>query len=215
MRKVLFYSLIGLAIGAAGCDNKGGGSDNYSTTTEKTGSGEGDEVIVSNETEAEKVTDSAEISTGAPVTYVYVTDAEFVTAAASGGMLELELGKVASQKASAAEVKKFGDHMVTDHTKANNELKSLAGKKKWILPTKMSALHQASFDRISKLTGEDFDKEYMAQMVMDHEKTVAMFEQANQKAIDTDLKSFASKTLPSLRMHLDMARENNNKVKAM
>src|SRR5688500_14725755 len=139
MKKITFSFLFGLAVCfGSGCDNKGGGSDNYSTSTEKVGSGEGDEITTGNETEAGETTDSAEISTGAPVTYAYASDAEFVTAAASGGMLEVELGKVASQKGAAAEVKKFGDHMVTDHSKANTELKSLAGKKNWTIPAKMN-----------------------------------------------------------------------------
>ena len=215
MKKITINALLGLALCVGlGCDNKGGGSDNYSTSTEKIGSGEGDEIATgTDETETDNATDSAEISTGAPVTYAYTSDADFVAMAASGGMLEVELGKVAAQKGNAAEVKKFGQHMVTDHTKANTELKTLADKKKMTVPAKMNAEHQSAFDRISKLSGAEFDKEYMNQMVMDHEKTVAMFEQANQKAADTDLKAFASKTLPALRMHLDMARENNNKVK--
>ena len=217
MKKVTSSILIALAVCLGfSCDNKGGG-DNYSTPTEEIGSGEGDEISVGGETDAEaaRASDSAEISTGAPATYVYISDQDFVTMAASGGMLEVELGKVAEQKGNAADVKKFGQHMVTDHTKANNELKTLAGKKKWTVPASMNAEHQAAYDRISKMTGQDFDREYMSQMVMDHEKTVAMFEKANQKAQDTDLKAFASKTLPTLRMHLDMARENNNKIQGM
>lgn len=214
MRKVTFSVLMALAVGfGSGCDNKGGG-DNYSTTTEKVGSGEGDELAVGSDADSESVrnTDSAEISTGAPATVAYSSDPDFVAMAASGGMLEVELGKVAAQKGAAAEVKKFGQHMVTDHTKANNELKALADKKKISVPAYMSADHKATFDRVSGLSGKDFDREYMAQMVTDHEKTVSLFEQANQQAQDADLKAFASKTLPALRMHLDMARENNNKV---
>ena len=212
MKKFTFNFLFGLAVCLGfSCDKKG--SDNYSTSTEKVGSGEGDEIINNNDSDAVRTADSAEISTGAPTTPVYASDAEFVTAAASGGMLEVGLGKVAAQYGAAAEVKEFGHHMVTDHTKAINELKSLADNKKWILPTQMNAEHQATFDRISKLSGKDLDREYMKQMVTDHEKTISMFEQANQKATDTDLKAFASKALPTLRMHLDMARESNNKVK--
>ena len=130
-------------------------------------------------------------------------------------MLEVKLGKVAAQGGESAEVKKFGDHMVTDHTKALHELNALADKKNWTFPIKMNAGHQAAYDRISKLSGKDFDREYMNRMEKDHEKTVALFELANQKATDTELKSFASKTLPTLRMHLDMARESNNKVKGI
>lgn len=217
MKKFTFSALLGLAICfGSGCDKKNGG-DNYSTSTEKVGSGEGDEVITADaDSDDHQAADSAEMTTGAPAAGpAYTSDADFVTMAGSGGMLEVELGKVAAQKGAAAEVKKFGQHMVTDHTKANSELKALAEKKKWTVPAKMNAEHQAAYDRISKLSGKEFDKEYMNQMVMDHEKTVALFEHANQKAQDADLKSFTSKTLPTLRMHLDMARESNNKVQSM
>jgi putative membrane protein len=157
--------------------------------------------------------DTTSIVTGKPGVPIYNSDAEFVAMAASGGMMEVELGKVAAQKASNAEVKKYGQQMVTDHGKANDELKSLASKKNWVRPANMLPDHQATFDRISKLSGKDFDRDYMAQMVLDHETDVAMFEQATQKATDTDLKAWTSKTLPTLRSHLDMARNINSKVK--
>lgn len=215
MKRITFSAFFAVAICFGfGCDNKGG--DNYSTSTEKVGSGEGDEIATSStDSEAIQSADSAEMTTGAPTTPPYASDADFVAEAGSGGMLEVALGKVATQKASNAEVKKFGQHMVDDHSKANTELKSLAGKKKWTIPAKMNAEHQATYDRLSKLSGKEFDKEYMAEMITDHETDVALFDQATQKAQDTDLKAFASKTLPTLRMHLDMARETNNKVSAM
>ena len=219
MRKITFSAILALAIGLGfSCENKKGSEDNanYSTSTEKIGSGEGDELGAGTSdtaTNLETSTDSAEITTGAPPTPIYTSDADFVARAASGGMLEVELGKMAAQKATNADVKKFGQHMVDDHSKANTELKSLAGKKKWTIPTKMNAEHQTAYDRISKLTGNAFDRDYMAQMVLDHTTTVAEFEQATQKATDADLKAFASKTTPTLRMHLDMARQANDKVK--
>jgi putative membrane protein len=222
MRKFTFSAVLALAIGLGfGCEKKRTGDDNanYSTTTEKMGSGEGDELTTEpadkTTTDLETSTDSAEITTGAPPTPTYTSDADFVAKAASGGMLEVELGKIAAQKASNADVKKFGQHMVDDHSKANTELKSLAGKKKWTFPVKMKMEHQIAYDKISKLSGAAFDRDYMAQMVLDHTSTVAEFEQATQKATDADLKAFASKTTPTLRMHLDMARQTNDKVKDM
>jgi putative membrane protein len=222
MKRIAFSAFIALAIGLGfSCEKKRTENDNpnYSTATEKIGSGEGDELGTKPEdnatTDLETSTDSAEITTGAPPTPVYTSDADFVARAASGGMLEVELGKVAAQKATNADIKKFGQHMVDDHSKANTELKTLAGKKKWTLPAKMNEEHQAAYDRVTKMTGAAFDRDYMAQMVNDHTTTVGEFEQATQKATDADLKAFASKTTPTLRMHLDMARQTNDKVKNM
>ncbi len=215
MKKITFGSLFALAVCFGfGCDNKGGGSDNYSTSTEEIGSGEGDE-IAGTDNDAAQAADSAEMTTGAPATFVYVSDSNFVAKATSGGILEVQLGQAATTKGSSAEVKKFGKKMVEDHSKANAELKEIARKKGWPAEQRMAVEEKTDYNRISGLSGNDFDREYMSKMVSDHEKTIAMFEQATQKATDPDLKAFASKTLPNLRMHLDMARENNNKLQGM
>jgi putative membrane protein len=220
MKKITLNAALALAVCLTmSCEKKREAGDNYSTPTEKIGSGEGDEISKDeNVGQDENVgmetpQDTTSIVTGKPGVPLYTSDAEFVAMTASGGMLEVELGKIAAQKASNAEVKKFGQHMVTDHSKANDELKSLATKKNWVRPAQMLPEQQSTFDRISKLSGKDFDRDYMAQMVLDHETTIGMFENANKQAKDTDLKSWASKTLPTLRMHLDMARNLNSKVK--
>jgi putative membrane protein len=96
--------------------------------------------------------------------------------------------------------------MVTDHTAANTELTQLAAGKKVTLPTALDAKHQAMVDKLSKLTGADFDREYMKMMVNDHEKAVKMFQDQSQKGTDADAKSFAAKTLPTLQSHLQLAR---------
>jgi putative membrane protein len=127
---------------------------------------------------------------------------EFVEDAAHGGMAEVELGKLATSKAKDAEVKKFGQMMVTDHTKANNELKTLAQTKKWTLPTDAGP-HKDTIEELGKLSGEEFDRAYVDQMVEDHEADVEAFEEQAQSSADAELKAFAAKTLPTLKEHLE------------
>jgi putative membrane protein len=127
---------------------------------------------------------------------------EFAEDAAHAGMAEVELGKLASSKAKDAEVKKFGQMMVTDHTKANAELKALAGTKKWTLPADAGP-HKETVDELGKLSGEEFDRAYVDQMVEDHEADVEAFEEQANSSPDAELKAFAAKTLPTLKKHLE------------
>ncbi len=140
--------------------------------------------------------------------------ASFMVKVASGGMMEVEMGKIAAKNAMNADVKAFGQMMVTDHTKANNELKALAAAKNVTLPTTMGEEHQEHMDRLSKLQGAEFDREYMSHMVEDHEEDIEHFrEAANANDYDAEVKAFASKTLPVLEKHLESARTTNDKVK--
>lgn len=140
-------------------------------------------------------------------------DKEFMTKAAIGGMAEVAGGQMASSKATDAGVKAFGSRMVTDHGKANDELKTLAAQKGMALPTDVDAEHKDMADKMSKKSGKDFDKAYMDDMVKDHEKVVAAFQKASQNAADPDLKAWATKTLPTLQDHLKMAKETQSKLK--
>jgi putative membrane protein len=133
--------------------------------------------------------------------------------AAQGGMAEVMLGQMASSKATSADVKNFGNRMVSDHGKANDELKQLAQNKGMALPADVDADSKKMSDKLSKATGKDFDKEYISGMVDDHEKDVKEFEKASKDAKDPDLKAWASKTLPTLQDHLKMAKETKSKVK--
>lgn len=137
-----------------------------------------------------------------------LTDAEktFIIAAAQGGMAEVSLGTLAAQKALRAEVKSFGNRMVSDHGKANDELKALATNKGLALPTELSKEQNKAGDDLAKATGKDFDRAYVAAMVADHEKDVAEFENAMQEVKDPDLQAWVSKTLPTLQEHLRMAK---------
>ena len=119
---------------------------------------------------------------------------------------------VTAQKAANPEVKKFGQTMVTDHSKANAELKALAAKKNISIPTEMGS-HKSDIEKMSKLSGADFDRQYVDDMVADHETDVAEFEKQAMSAKDPDVKAFAAKTLPTLKRHLEMIKAIQAKMK--
>jgi putative membrane protein len=132
-------------------------------------------------------------------------DAKFIKEAAAGGMAEVELGQLAAQKASSDQVKQFGQRMVDDHSKANDQLKQLASQKNIDLPQGPSAKHKATKAQLEKLSGDDFDRAYMADMLKDHKKDVADFQRESKTAHDPDIKNFAAQTLPTLQEHLKQA----------
>ncbi|MEO7538513.1 MAG: DUF4142 domain-containing protein [Pyrinomonadaceae bacterium] len=137
--------------------------------------------------------------------------AEFIKEAGEGGMEEVALGKLATQRSKNAEVKKFGQMMVDDHSKAKEELKALAGKKNIPVPADMGA-HKSEVDSLSALAGPDFDKKYVEMMVGDHEKDVAAFQMQADNSSDPDVKAFAAKTLPTLKKHLDAIQAIKGKM---
>jgi len=138
---------------------------------------------------------------------VSMADKTFIKKAAQGGLAEVELGKLATEKASNEEVKKFGQRMVDDHTKANDQLKDVAAQKHIDLPTEPTAKDKATKARLEKLSGERFDLAYMRDMVMDHKTDVSEFARESQSAKDPALKNFARRTLPTLRQHLKEAEK--------
>jgi predicted outer membrane protein len=125
--------------------------------------------------------------------------------AAESGMAEVALGNLALQRSQNESVKSFARQMVDDHTTANNELMSMAQGKSIVLPTTMDKMHQAAMDKMSGLSGADFDHQFMMQMVKDHKAAVALFEKTSASSKDSDAKAFAAKHLPTLRSHLEMA----------
>ena len=141
-------------------------------------------------------------------------DQAFAKEAATGGLAEVALGNLARQKASSSDVKAFGDRMVTDHSKANDELKQWAASNSVTLPADLDAKSKATQDRLSKLSGDAFDKAYMKDMVADHKKDVAAFKKESTSGKNTDLKAWAGKTLPTLEDHLKMAQDTASKVGA-
>jgi putative membrane protein len=142
-------------------------------------------------------------------------DRTFAMKAAQGGMAEVQLGKLAVDRASSQKVKDFGQKMVDDHSKASDQLKSIAAKENLTLPTSLSTKDQALKDRLSNLSGPAFDKAYMNSMVKDHETDIAEFQKEANSGSNPDLKNFASQTLPTLQQHLDLAKSTASSVGAM
>ncbi|MEO6192263.1 MAG: DUF4142 domain-containing protein [Thermoanaerobaculia bacterium] len=131
-------------------------------------------------------------------------DTKFMRGAATGGMEEVELGKLAAQKASNPDVKNFGQHMVDDHSKANDQLKELAAQKGVTLPAGMSNQQKHDVGKLAKLSGAAFDSTYVSMMVQDHKKDVAEFQKESKSGKDSDVKGWAGTTLPTLEGHLKM-----------
>jgi putative membrane protein len=141
------------------------------------------------------------------------SERKFIEETAAHGMAEVELGKLAQQKGSSDQVKQFGERMVKDHTKANDELKQIAAAKGVELPTEMEREHRREIEKLSKLSGEEFDREYMKAMVDDHEKDVKKFEKMAEDAKDPQVKEFASSTLPVLKQHEQLAETTHAALK--
>jgi putative membrane protein len=129
-----------------------------------------------------------------------VKDKTFMKKAAKGGMMEVAMGNLAAQNGQNDNVKSFGKRMVTDHSKANGELKSIAAQKGVTLPSKEPTLKWSS------------DKTYMDMMVKDHEKDLAEFQEEAKTGSDPEVKKFAKDTAKVVQEHLDLAKETQSKL---
>ena len=136
----------------------------------------------------------------------------FATKAARGGLAEVQLGQLAAEKATDPDVKSFAQRMVTDHTKANDELQQLASSKGWTLPSTLDAKARGTMAKLEKDTGAAFDRAYMNAMVADHNADVAAFRGYSKSGRDAELRSWAGSTLPTLEEHQKMAKETAGKL---
>ncbi|MFN2475451.1 MAG: DUF4142 domain-containing protein [Chthoniobacterales bacterium] len=130
-------------------------------------------------------------------------DRDFMMTAAKGGMMEVYMGEMAQKMGQSADVKKIGARMVTDHTKANNELMTIASAK----GVKLDTRH-----KMSKMDSTNFDQVYLAEMMKDHQKDIAEFQREAQSGMDPDVKKFAAKTLPTLQQHMQMVKAASGKA---
>ncbi len=138
---------------------------------------------------------------------------DFLSKAAAGGMLEVQLGQLAQQKAASQRVKDFGLMMVRDHTKGNDELKALATHQGIAIPQTISNEGQKHLDELGKKNGKDFDKDYMDLMESDHKEDIEEFTDASKKVDDLAVKNFATQTVPMLQMHLDSVKAVKESLK--
>jgi putative membrane protein len=138
-------------------------------------------------------------------------DQQFVLEAGSSGLYEVQAGQKALTKSSDGRVRTIAQHMIDDHTKANNALMALAQRKgvpaASIVP---SAQHLSMLQRLDTLSGTDFDREYFTQQRDAHTQAIAKFQAQANNGFDRDLRDFAAATLPTLRGHLDMVNNNNS-----
>ncbi len=210
MKKLNLTTISALAVfGLAACNGSATNTVN-TTNVNRAAMNTNSNVAVVVNTNANTMTNTMSNTAGGNVSSA---DTEFMNKAAQGGMAEVELGKMASTKAQNAEVKQFGQQMTADHTRANNELKTLAAGKNVTLPTDVGAMHKATMDKLSKLSGAEFDREYVKAMVEDHEKDVAEFQKQVDSGTNADVKAFAAKTLPTLKSHFEMIKAMQSKMK--
>jgi putative membrane protein len=135
-------------------------------------------------------------------------DRRFMTRAAQMGLAEVAASKVAAEKASSAEVKKFAEHMVKEHEKANAELQQIASSKGVTLPTSPDSKHQEALKELRGLSGDKFDRKYVEQAgVKDHKASLSLFQEGAKNAKDPQLKAYFEKQVPHIKEHLAMAQD--------
>jgi putative membrane protein len=136
-----------------------------------------------------------------------IPDGKFMTNAARDGIFHVEAGKLAAQRGSTEDVKKFGQHAVDHHTQLNDELMQLATKKGVTLPKKMGKKDQEALDKVAKLSGPDFDKAYLEIEIKDHSKDLSAFQKETKEGKDPDVKAWAAKAVSAIEEHLKMAHD--------
>jgi putative membrane protein len=140
-------------------------------------------------------------------------DQDFVLNVAKGGQAEVELGRVASERATNPSVKQFAEKMVTDHIAANSKLQQVAQAKGITLPNEAPDEENRLKQQLTQMNGPEFDRTYMQHMVQDHQKDVSEFQREASDAQDPDIKNFAASTLPTLKQHLELAQTTEKKLK--
>ena len=136
----------------------------------------------------------------------------FVEKAAKGNLAEVELGKLASQKSNNAQVKAFGQQMITDHSKANDSLKPIADSAHVPWPAQLTGESKTVYDRLSKLSGSQFDKLYVQTMAQDHQKDAAEYRTESTRVKDSQLKTYITQTLPVVEQHLNHIKQIQSSV---
>jgi putative membrane protein len=204
MKHFIFLSIVAASLLA--CNNEGAKNESTtdSTTTTANSEGTADNANVGRDS----INSSNTVTTKADP-----ASEEFLKKAAEGGMVEVDAGKMAQEKAMNSSVKEFASMMVSDHSGANSEVKSLASRKSVTLPAAPSESKKQECSKIGEKKGKDFDKAYMDMMVKDHKSTIALFESAQKDSKDDDVKSFVVNTLPKLKVHLDSAVAISKRIK--
>ena len=171
--------------------------------------------LVAAAAQAQRATDTVETAAGQSTTVLPgSSDQAFLDETAKGDLAEVKLGQLAMKKGSSPTIKDFGQRMVADHGKANDELGKIAAKKNYPMPNELTGKQQATYDKLSKLSGPAFDKAYMDAMVKEHDHDVKAFKrEASTTGLDPDLQSFAKQTLNVIEEHDRMAHQGQSALK--
>lgn len=225
MRSVSIWTIACAAALTFGCGDSAHRNDNTAAGADRTSAPADRAPSTANPTGTKDPDQSAnrDLGTASPLARAtnVSDDKTFVEKMAQAGIAEVKLGQLAAERASNAQVKQFGRRMVTDHQKANNELKQIASKMAVQLPAETDAKHQELYDRLSRLKGAEFDREYMKAMVDGHQEVAQELERHGDRSVGTSgdasqsqgsLNAWASKTLPDVRQHLDQAKQIESKV---
>jgi len=143
-----------------------------------------------------------------------VDDKKFLKDATLGSMTEVQMGKLAAEKGSSDSVKQVGQKLVSDHSKATEELKQVAAKENIPIPDSLDSKHQSKVDKLAKLSGPEFDRAFVKDQMKDHEKDVSDFQAEAQYGTNPNVKMAAAKELPALQQHLAEAKELNKQKAA-
>ena len=226
MRSASIWAVALAATLSLACNDNGDITDNTTTGTDRTGAAD------ANRTPGDPNpagTSGLTRDPGAAATVARANDAdddrEFVEKIAQANLAETRLGQLAAERASSPQVKQFGRRMTTDHQKANAELKQIASKMAVQLPTDLDAKHEELHDRLSKLKGAEFDKEYMQAMVDGHQEVLQELERhagSGERTVGTSgsadqmhasVTGYAKKMVPDVRRHLEQAQQIQAKQK--
>ena len=144
-----------------------------------------------------------------------VDDKKFARDAALDGMIAVQLGKLAAEKASRDDVKQFGQKLVEERTKVTDQLKEVAGQENVPIPDALDSKHQSRIDKLSKLSGEEFDKAFVKELLRDNDADVRDFNAEAQNGSNAKIKTFASNMLPTLQQQLESVKSLNKAEKNM
>ncbi|HEU5053596.1 MAG TPA: DUF4142 domain-containing protein [Hanamia sp.] len=199
MKKVSIATTIAAAIILGACN----GNSNSSSTTDSTTNTMSSSSDTGMNTMNNSDTAHATVSQDA---------INFVQEAATGGMMEVQLGNIAQKNSNNKDIKDYGKMLADDHSSANDKLKDIASKKNITVPNSVTSDQQDKIDKLSKETGTTFDKDFISMAVDDHQNDIDKFKKAEDNIQDADLKDFIAKTLPTLQKHLDKAKEIKKKM---
>ena len=159
------------------------------------------------------VAQNAEPTAGPTANAIPKQDRDFIEDAAMGSLVEIQTAQVALRQAMTDDVKKLAQRLLDDHTKMNEKVRQVAQQKGITLPTDLDQKHRDHLTDLTKIPGVRFDREYVTDMVKDHEGDIKAFEKEVKDGKDAEIKELAVEALPTLREHLNLAKQAQDRLK--